>query len=423
LLLPRPEDLADELPAVVKLRGPEICLRCRFTRLLCGRPRCPILVKLSSYSATYPKVDRELSAASPPSVFVGRYGYPKVALGPLMPPTQGDTTLYDEPELWHDLSFDDIVKLRVSMVRGKKEVHVEEAKDPSGILYELQCMLLSSTSVDTEVRFVKKPQPSGYLDDTSPPFGPSAGLERYRFLPGRTDGRLERVYYDKDLNASKAVVKLYNSGVSVNVIQRLFSTGMIGVERRLVPTRWSITAVDDTISKYLLSQVKAYQSIDLYHVLVHEMLGSKYLILMAPGRFSYEWVEAWFPKTLWNPANSEPTAIADHEGYLGRTTYAEPGGCYYSVRLAVSEYLTKLRRQATVVAFREIYPGQILPLGVWNVREAVRIALNSQPAVFDSLKEALNYSFSKLALGRPFWLANSYLLKDIISQTRLDRFV
>ena len=36
-----------------------------------------------------------ISGSSPPSVFVGSYGYPKVWVGPMVPPIHGDTTVLD----------------------------------------------------------------------------------------------------------------------------------------------------------------------------------------------------------------------------------------------------------------------------------------------------------------------------------------
>ena len=39
-----------------------------------------------------------LSGTSPPSVFVGSYNYPKVGVGPMVPPIHGDTSLLDIPE-------------------------------------------------------------------------------------------------------------------------------------------------------------------------------------------------------------------------------------------------------------------------------------------------------------------------------------
>jgi hypothetical protein len=422
LLAPQPEDLAADLPPIVKVRGAEICLKCRFSRLLCGRPACPILLKLSSYSSISPKLGLEMRGDSPPSVFVGRFGYPKVSFGPLLPPVSGDTSVYDEPESWRKLGFREIVDLRMSMVRGRSRIEVDAARDPSGLLYDLQTALLSSRPVPTDLAFSKPPRGPGFIDETSPPFGPSASLQRYNFFPQSSDRRLEKVYYDSDLKASPATVQLYESGVSVTGIQRLFSLGMIGTKRRLVPTRWSITAVDDIISRELLERVKMMQSIDLCRVFVHDMLGSRYVLIFSPGNFGYEWVEAWFPRTLWNPAGRTAFSVSDHEGFRGRSTYAAPGGCYYSVRLAVAEYLYRLGRQATVIALREIYPGQLLPLGVWNVREAIRSALETQPAIFDTFEEAASYALSKLTLGLHFWKERSSLLRGLLTQKKLAEF-
>ena len=46
-----------------------------------------------------------LDGSSPPSVFVGRYGYPKVRIGPMIPPVHGDTTVYDKAEPSFDMSY------------------------------------------------------------------------------------------------------------------------------------------------------------------------------------------------------------------------------------------------------------------------------------------------------------------------------
>ena len=68
-----------------------ICLRCKGGKLLCGKKTCPILLKKSVLKSIIPfDVDKslknvELSGASPPGFFVGRYNYPKVAVGPLVP--------------------------------------------------------------------------------------------------------------------------------------------------------------------------------------------------------------------------------------------------------------------------------------------------------------------------------------------------
>ncbi len=72
---------------------------------------------------------RTLSGATPPSVFVGRYGYPKVKVGPMVPPLHGDTTILDKPEMWLGKSIDEIVNYRFSLVRGVSNIDIHS---PSG---------------------------------------------------------------------------------------------------------------------------------------------------------------------------------------------------------------------------------------------------------------------------------------------------
>ena len=69
-----------------------------------------------------------VSGSSPPSVFVGAYGYPKVQVGPMVPPIHGDTSVLDTPELWLGKSLEDIVNYRLSLVRGVQSVPVSETE-------------------------------------------------------------------------------------------------------------------------------------------------------------------------------------------------------------------------------------------------------------------------------------------------------
>src|SRR5579884_540096 len=59
-----------------------------------------------------------VSGSTPPGVFVGRFGYPKVFVGPMVPRIYGDTSLLDTPEMWRGKTIEDIVDYRYSLVRG-----------------------------------------------------------------------------------------------------------------------------------------------------------------------------------------------------------------------------------------------------------------------------------------------------------------
>jgi DNA repair protein NreA len=147
------------------------------------------------------------------------------------------------------------------------------------------------------------------------------------------------------------------------------------------------------------------------------------VVAFLPGSYRYESIEAWYPNTLWNPNPSQIVMIGDHEGFRGRTTYASIGGCYYAARLATSEALLRLGRQAGVVVLREVHPGEILPLGVWNVREHVRAALVQPPEKVASLAELVDRIQRSFAIPLPRWLAASALLHEARTQRRLDEWV
>jgi len=133
-------------------------------------------------------------------------------------------------------------------------------------------------------------------------------------------------------------------------------------------------------------------------------------------------MEAWYPNTIWNPYGKGVVLLSDYEFYNGRKEYAEIGGCYYASRLAVNEHLTRERRQAGVVVMREAHPGYIMPVGVWNVREAVRNALRGKPRVYATLHEALRRVGEVMDIPVTTWVKKSGILSDLILQRRLDEF-
>jgi len=365
-----------------------------------------------------------INGSSPPGAFVGRFGYPKVYVGPLIPPTKGDTHILDMPERWLGKSIQEIIDLRFSLVRGKSLENVYAAADPTKYLLDLQDLALSSASVDVDAKFKKKPRMAVALSEETQPFGPSAMIEDLKIAPSTGERRLERVYYDEDLLARDGMIELYKDRVEVSRIQRTLSLGMLGVQkqRKIVPTRWSITAVDDTLSKHLLERVKLHPPIDKYQVYLYEYLDNVYAAILMPRNWEYECIEAWFPGTAWNEKGVAPAMMGDHEPYEGRTTYAEIGGCYYSTRLAVAEALERMQRQAAALVLREIRSGYILPVGVWNVRESVRAALRTKPSIFETFQDALRFACGSLAIPRNTWIRNSTLIQNEFCQQRLTHY-
>jgi hypothetical protein len=400
----------------VQAREGSICLACRGGRMLCGKPRCPALLKLYSFIKVKNSVDSDrMLGSSPPGIFVGRIGYPHVYAGPLVPPVMGDTSLFDAPELWLGKTFDEIIGFRTNLIRGKFRVNIKKPSQNERFLNRTLEVALSRDPVDTDVTFRKKPSGRFLLDGTVQPMGPSAVLKSMQVGNAKTDSKIEKAYGDGDLKAEAAVLDLYLNEVPASKIQRAFSFGAFGLknQRRLVPTRWSITAVDSTVSRRLIEdEVKGKPAINEYRVYEFSYLGNRFVVLLTPSSWRYEWIEAWYPGTAWNPESRDIALGGDWEGYRGRTTYASIGGCYYAVRLAAAEFLAKEGRQAGVIAMREIHPSFITPLGVWINRESVREAFRGEDRRFDTLKEAMAYVGSRFDIGLEEWTETSVLLKD-----------
>jgi hypothetical protein len=366
----------------------------------------------------------DIDGASPPSVFIGRYGYPNVYAGPLVPPVQEDTSMYDLPEYWFGKSMDEIVRFRSMLIRGKHRVNVTEFEQAGRIIDNTIELGLAIRPVDVELLLKKKPRNSVLMDDEVQPFGPSAQIRDLHVGNTKWDQQVEKAYYDTDLKATQAVLELYDRGVLETKIQRAFSIGAFGLRdnRRFVPTRWSITAVDDIIGKNMIKKVKTFPAINDYCVYESHYLDNIFEILMLPTSWSYEAMEAWYPGTVWNPNGKSISIFSDYEEYEGRTTYAEIGGCYYAARLAVCDQLIKDRRQATVIVLREAHPGYIMPVGVWQVRENVRNAMRQKPYRFKTLEDALRWVGTRFEIPMQQWIMRSELLKKALFQKKITDY-
>ena len=268
---------------------------------------------------------------------------------------------------------------------------VEDAANPSSTMQKLQELSMASRPVDAELRLSKAPRRTLALSEDTQPYGPSAPLEKFTTSNITVDKKIEKAYYDSDLPAGDAVFSLYREGILVTRLQKALSIGMFGegARRRFVPTRWSITAVDSTISLRLVDRVKGNPTIDEYRVYSYSVYDNQYVAILLPEPWRFEWIEAWFPNTTWNQFTNEPYMIGDYEEYFGRKKYAKVGGCYYSTRLAVAEELERERKQAAAIVLRETYPGYLMPLGVWNVRESIRMLMKQQPEKHDTFGKAL----------------------------------
>jgi hypothetical protein len=365
------------------------------------------------------KVGKDLDGSTPPSVFIGRWSYPKVYAGPMMVPEQGDTSIMDSPESWigENKTQSDIINYRLSLVRGKQLIGVKDLDNP--FIEKLQDISLASKSIDSEATFGKIPIGTSLSEDSTP-HGPSAVIEKFDIDAVKWDRQLEKTYYDTDLKATEAVMDLHDKNVPFSAMQKAFSVGAIGTgkKRKLVPTRWSITACDSSIANNLLKEVRHYPILDTCRVYEFSSLKNYYGVILLPMEWQYEWMEA-FIKIL----GKEEMIFSDYETNTDKKEYSRVGGCFYTCKMAVLDALAKEKKQAGVIVLREAYEGYV-PLGVFNVRENIKYAMENPYKEFENLKESLEYLGMKLKIPINKYVRQSNLLKELLRsrQTTLDNF-
>jgi hypothetical protein len=395
---------------------------------MCGRSFCPILAKSNAMFKVKESLSKEDFLGSSPTPFVGHYGYPFLNVGILSTPeVKEDAWEYDAPRHWasNNYNIPQIIDFRSSLINSRFKVH---AQDRNKLLDISQEIGMSLKPVDVEVSLDKKPSFGLKIDEHLMPMGPNANLKQIKLTSNpKVDTKVEKVYGDVDLKAEDALIYLYQNNFDENFLNRLLSIGTLGVkkDRKLVPTRWAISAVDDMLAKHLIEEISFFNEVD-YSAYFGGYLGNYFLILSFPGSWSYELFETYLPKSSWNTSN-EISFTTDYENYYGRKTYAENcGGGYYASRLPVLERLKEMKRKGSVLVLRFITGDYAVPLGVWVVRESVRKAVSSKPLNFSDKELLLNYARAlikkKFGYDADNLLRESKILSNMKSQTRLANF-
>lgn len=405
---------------LAEVRREIACRVCQGDIKRCRLAICPYLDRVRSWFEERKDLQTtNLFGASPPSAFVGSWGYPKVLVGPLVPPVRDeDTSVMDASESWLTYDLAEILRFRLSLVRGKAPRRVAEARVPDSILSTVQEGAMAAKPIDTEMWFTKKPSLLSPFSARAPPSGPSADISKIDLASNPSvPRRVDDLVSDTDVRAGEAVADLYDHGITQSQITRIFSVGLLGMKdrRKLVPTEWSITAVDDILAKQLVDEVRSFPWISEFEVTSASGLANNVAILLFPQAFMFEGLEAW-------NLDSGPTPAHDHEFAGGRTTYPDQiEGAYHATRLPVLEHLAARRRQAGGIAFMEVYEGWV-PLGVWRYRELARAALRKKPMRFSTLPEAEAELGRRLRLPLENWWRASALRAYLREQRRITAY-
>lgn len=366
------------------------------------------------------KWKKEFVGSSPPEIFVGRWNYPNVYTGILAPEEQGDTQVLSSPEQWHkrQLSIPSIIELRNKLIYGRTQQHIKTAAQlPSRTTQVIREVAMTHKSVSTEFILKKPIQVHNEQHSSTPLIPHAAPIEKVTLQENApVKPKIDYLVNDTDVKSSIAMQELYQSGIETSSIMKILSAGLLGrkTARKMVPTRWSITAVDDTLSKQKLEKIRTFKELGEIRVFTAQYLGNHYEFVLLPSTYSFEVIEI---------SQSNGGVWHDYESNFPRKNYADSvTGAYYANRLALTEYLEKIQRQASCLVLREVHPEYSSPCGVGILRETSREAFSKDYETFPTLEEVFKQIQTRLRLPISRFLEKSWLLQNYGKQKRLIEF-
>jgi DNA repair protein NreA len=385
-----------------------------------GTDFCPLKTKLRAIAlskAASINLPKEFSTKVP-GVFVSRFGYPDVSFGVTHSITGSDMSFMSNRAISKsNVPMQNVIDSRMSMLSLQKKGNIKVLDSQSIVV---QHVALSRRAPMIDISLSTAPKFSFSIEPNAPPFGGRAELKNISESENISiDSLAGKVYYDTDLKARDAMTML-SKKFDEQRISEMLSSGAIGIgsKRRIVPTRWSITATDDSIGKEIITRINGYDRVDSPRLFTGSYFGNYYYVLLIPGIFSYELFENHMPSN---------SVMHDFELAKKRTSYAyDTAGGYYAARLAILQYLDSMKIQASVIALRLISKEYNTPLGVWVVREAVRNAMQSSPVNFDDNDIMVRFAISHANKHHSFDIASmirdSVILDFIKKQRTLSDF-
>ncbi|MDY6788885.1 MAG: hypothetical protein SVV03_02870 [Candidatus Nanohaloarchaea archaeon] len=378
---------------------------------------CPLIEVVKRQKNTE-KLPESMFGESP-SVFVGRHNYPQVNVGPTAAQEEETAVKAQDPKEWFGMPYEKVIGIQTALIRSKSRQNV---RSDSRFSRENQLLSMAKRPTDVELDFKKRPKFQYNFDNIRNPVVSSGPLDQMEIAENvKIKHSVEKIVND-ELKARRQAEKLYSKDMDVYQIINILSSGALGKKdrKKMVPTRWSVTASQSMVAKSIIEDLKDRPVINDYRVYSSEYLDNHFEILLIPGKWEFENFESWAPEEEWAQQMQKATVLQEHEPYDGRTSYAEAqGGGYYAARLGTVEGLKNLKKQARAVVFREVYEGYIVPVGSWQILENVRNAFRQDCRKFETREKALEHIDSNLRVPIENYIGRSEILK----QKRLSDFI
>ena len=249
-----------------------------------------VIKKLTNPNFKYNELKHvsKFESMSPPSVFIGsKLKYPLVNVGILSPLEKEENAwVYDDMKFWadNDFSIQDVITLRNNLLNSRFQSKVQDVRLNKKFVEIAKNVAVASHPVDVEIELKNRLNLDSKTDKVLTPHGMNAGLKDARVVSNvKINQKVDKVIND-EIKSVEGMNYLYKNNLDEYALSKILSIGVLGLkkDKKMVPTRWSITATDDTISKELLKKIREHPIINEYELFYGEFLGNQYLILLFP---------------------------------------------------------------------------------------------------------------------------------------------
>lgn len=328
-------------------------------------------------------------------------------------------------------SYNEILPLKAKSILGSTQKNYIK-KPKARIVEELRDIYKSKTAIEMQSSFDKEITFNKILSSkVAGVMGSQNELTKLEAQENtKTSNKIEK-FTANDIKAREAIISLYEKGVSEHQIINLLALGSFGIEinRKLVPTKWAISAYDQTIDNYLHKKIQKYSLINQYEIYQDRDKGNDFIIILLPDTFSAEIVETWdisgFDQSeatgKWK-TDKKMIIEQDYVGNNNKLGYTEPNcsGGYWATKSPINRFLDQRKKQASYISIRFIDNYEI-PLGVVFVRECARKALKN--CIFKSSSQKEVEDFLKQYSPRHYYhFKTSKLLKEQQTQKKITSF-
>jgi hypothetical protein len=245
-------------------------------------------------------------------------------------------------------------------------------------------------------------------------------LEQLQATENTTTSKQIEKYSTNDAKAKEACIKLYEQGKNEQQIIHLLALGVFGVNinKKLVPSKWAITAYDKMIEEHLHKQILKYKPINQYEVYYYQNKSDTHVNILLPDHYTGTHTEDWANSYSdeWNGFNTDSF---NNVNKLPTPEALNAGG-YYATKIALNEHLQNRKKQASAIMIRRIRDYDV-PLGVVFVRECVRESFKNQVFKTSSFEELNEFIKTKYPDHHKHFL-NSKVLSEQKKQTKLNKF-